>query len=57
MTPGNTDRVTHIGCPSIVGRDGEWSELVHCLDDAAAGRGRLVAVVGEVGVGKSRPHR
>ena len=38
----------------MVGRDGEWSELVQCLDGAAAGRGRLVAVVGEVGVGKTR---
>ena len=38
----------------MVGRDGEWSELVQCLDGAAAGRGGLVAVVGEVGVGKTR---
>jgi hypothetical protein len=38
----------------MVGRDGEWSELVKCLDAAAAGRGGLVAVVGEVGVGKTR---
>ena len=46
--------MTQVVCPSIVGRDGEWSELVQCLDDAAAGRGGLVAVVGEVGIGKTR---
>jgi DNA-binding CsgD family transcriptional regulator/tetratricopeptide (TPR) repeat protein len=51
---GNTDAVTQVVCPSIVGRDGEWSELVQCLDDSAVGRGGLVAVVGEVGIGKTR---
>ena len=51
---GNTDAVTQVVCPSIVGRDGEWAELVQCLDDSAVGRGGLVAVVGEVGIGKTR---
>ncbi len=51
---GNTDAVTQVVCPSIVGRDGEWSKLVQCLDDAAVGRGGLVAVAGEVGIGKTR---
>ncbi len=51
---GDTDAVTQVVCPSIVGRDGEWSELLQCLDDSAAGRGGLVAVVGEVGIGKTR---
>ena len=51
---GNTDAVTPVVCPSIVGRDGEWAQLVQCLDDSAIGRGGLVAVVGEVGIGKTR---
>lgn len=46
--------MTQVVCPSIVGRDGEWSTLVQYLDDSAAGRGGLVAVVGEVGIGKTR---
>jgi hypothetical protein len=53
-TLGDTGRVRRVVCPSLVGRDGEWSELVRCLDGAAAGHGGLVAVVGEVGVGKTR---
>jgi len=39
---------------ALVGRTGELGELVACLEDALSGRGRLVLVAGEPGIGKSR---
>ena len=38
----------------LVGRDAELTALVAALDDARAGRSRLVLVSGEAGVGKTR---
>src|SRR5262245_7188209 len=38
----------------FVGRDRELSLLRRSLDDAAAGRGSVVFLVGEPGIGKSR---
>ncbi len=38
----------------FVGREAELAELLHALDDATAGRGRLVLLAGEPGIGKSR---
>ncbi len=38
----------------FVGRDAELSLLDGALDDAVAGRGRLVLLAGEAGIGKSR---
>ena len=38
----------------FVGRDDELERLARALEQAAQGRGQLVAVVGEPGVGKSR---
>jgi DNA-binding SARP family transcriptional activator len=38
----------------FVGRERELAELTAGLDDALAGRGRLVLLVGEPGIGKSR---
>jgi DNA-binding SARP family transcriptional activator len=38
----------------FVGRERELGELVGALDDALAGRGRLVLLAGEPGIGKSR---
>lgn len=38
----------------LVGRDPEMGSLLGALDDALAGRGRLVSIVGESGLGKSR---
>ncbi len=38
----------------FVGREREMDELVSVLDDALAGRGRLVMLVGEPGIGKTR---
>ena len=38
----------------LVGRDAEMTVLEDVLEDAAAGRGSIVAVTGEPGIGKSR---
>ncbi|HET6940072.1 MAG TPA: ATP-binding protein, partial [Nocardioides sp.] len=42
------------GPPRIVGRGPELARLSDVLDDVAAGRGRVVLVHGETGIGKSR---
>jgi class 3 adenylate cyclase/tetratricopeptide (TPR) repeat protein len=42
------------GLTRFVGRDAEIEQIRRALDLAQAGRGQLVAVVGEPGVGKSR---
>ncbi|HEX9819627.1 MAG TPA: adenylate/guanylate cyclase domain-containing protein, partial [Methylomirabilota bacterium] len=42
------------GLTKFVGRTGEMEQLAQALDRARAGRGQVVAVVGEPGVGKSR---
>lgn len=38
----------------MVGRDEEFKRVTHLLDVARAGRGRVAAIIGEPGVGKSR---
>ena len=45
------------GLTRFVGRDGEMDQLRHALELARAGRGQIVAVVGEPGLGKSRLFR
>jgi predicted ATPase len=42
------------GLSPFVGREAEMSALERAWDDAVAGRGGAISVVGEVGVGKSR---
>jgi len=42
------------GLSRFVGRDAELDQLRHALERVRAGQGRLVALVGEAGVGKSR---
>ena len=42
------------GLTRFVGRNAELEQLRHALDFADAGRGQVVALVGEAGVGKSR---
>ena len=42
------------GLTRFVGRDGEIEKLRQTLEHARAGRGQVVAIVGEPGVGKSR---
>ncbi|MCW3678752.1 adenylate/guanylate cyclase domain-containing protein [Burkholderia cenocepacia] len=44
----------HRGLARFVGRDAELEHLHGALEEVKAGRGRVVAVVGEAGVGKSR---
>jgi DNA-binding CsgD family transcriptional regulator len=39
---------------ALVGRDGELARVTGLLDDALAGRGRLVLCTGEAGIGKTR---
>ncbi|WP_188131181.1 AAA family ATPase [Paraburkholderia panacisoli] len=43
-----------LGLAQFVGRQTELGQLHHALEQAAAGRGQIVALVGEAGVGKSR---
>ncbi|MCI0794977.1 MAG: ATP-binding protein, partial [Chloroflexi bacterium] len=38
----------------FVGREKELAELTAALEDALAGQGRLVMLVGEPGIGKTR---
>jgi class 3 adenylate cyclase/tetratricopeptide (TPR) repeat protein len=42
------------GLTRFVGRDTELAALIQALEQAGAGHGQVVAVVGEAGVGKSR---
>ncbi|WP_201703801.1 AAA family ATPase [Paraburkholderia kirstenboschensis] len=43
-----------LGLAQFVGRQTELGQLHHALEQATAGRGQIVALVGEAGVGKSR---
>ena len=54
--PAHVDRLApaHARGSVFVGREGELAALLRALDDALAGRGRLVAIGGEPGIGKSR---
>src|SRR5262245_30495843 len=40
--------------PPLIGREAERTRLASVLDEALAGRGQLLALVGEAGIGKSR---
>jgi DNA-binding CsgD family transcriptional regulator/tetratricopeptide (TPR) repeat protein len=50
----DTHGMRQILCPVVVGRHEELDLLQATLDEARAGRGRLVLIRGEAGVGKSR---
>jgi adenylate cyclase len=39
---------------AVVGRDAEMRTLRECIDDLRQGRGQVVSIVGEPGIGKSR---
>ena len=49
-----TPEASAAGRATFVGREYELSELHHGLAEASAGRGSLVCVVGEPGIGKTR---
>ncbi|MCH8310502.1 MAG: AAA family ATPase [Chloroflexi bacterium] len=52
---GSSQPITHVPSTSgFVGRQVEMGELTGALDDAFAGRGRMVMLVGEPGIGKTR---
>jgi len=42
------------GSAPLVGRDAEMETLRHAVDEALDGRGQMVALIGEAGLGKSR---
>ena len=46
--------MTVVVCPRVIGRDGELAVLREHLDAAGRGRGRVVFVVGDAGIGKTR---
>lgn len=46
--------VTDRGRAPLVGRDAEVAQLVGALDEALGGRGHIVSIVGEAGLGKTR---
>ncbi len=46
--------VTDRGRAPLVGRDQEVATLLGALDEALAGRGHIVSIVGEAGLGKTR---
>ena len=48
------EAVASPGLTPFIGRDAEMAALTEAADRAAAGRGQVVAVLGEPGVGKSR---
>ena len=50
---GSRTRDAHVELP-LIGRDKELAELRAALEDARGGRGSLVEIVGEPGIGKSR---
>jgi class 3 adenylate cyclase/tetratricopeptide (TPR) repeat protein len=53
-TPASRLRATAGALNRFLGRDGEMRRLEEVLEQAGAGRGQAVGVVGEAGVGKSR---
>jgi MoxR-like ATPase len=44
-------------CPVVVGRDEELAILEQSLQEARGGRGGVLLLLGEAGIGKSRPAR
>ena len=52
--PGEAQPLDSLAGGVFVGRQREMGELKTCLEDALSGRGRLVTLVGEPGIGKTR---
>src|SRR2546427_7675921 len=53
MLPPHRPREARAGAV-FIGRRGELAELRAGLEDAVAGRGRFLLIVGEAGIGKTR---
>jgi class 3 adenylate cyclase len=53
LQPDKSRGVEGLSSP-LVGRDVERQALVGCLEELQAGRGRIAAILGEAGIGKSR---
>ena len=51
---GATTATAHIAAAPMIGREAALGAVVAALDDAIAGRGRIVSVIGEAGLGKTR---
>ena len=54
MEPMNANEGVLVTSRDFVGRQQELSDLRAALDDAVSGRGRLVMLVGEPSIGKTR---
>lgn len=52
-TPGRLRGIEGLNAP-MIGRDREFSRLVQAVDRLAEGRGQIVCIIGEAGLGKSR---
>ena len=52
--PGEEGSLDSLAGGVFVGRQQEMGDLKACLEDALSGRGRLVTLVGEPGIGKTR---
>jgi class 3 adenylate cyclase/tetratricopeptide (TPR) repeat protein len=53
MQPTRARGITGLGSP-LVGRDQEYARLKSAISDLLGGRGRIVTLIGEAGLGKSR---
>ena len=51
---GDANALDSLAGGVFVGRQREMGDLKACLEDALSGRGRLVTLVGEPGIGKTR---
>jgi DNA-binding NarL/FixJ family response regulator len=54
VTAGNFVMMRSTQCPLLIGRDSELQALTVALDETSAGRGDVVFLTGDHGVGKSR---
>ena len=54
VPPAIVDRPTGDGSARLIGRDAERAQLVESLHQARSGRGSLILLLGDAGVGKTR---